>query len=88
MGAPVKGNTLLNYYGIGPDTIEYLLEKNELRRGLFSPGMHIPILMEREVTEWPDVLYVLAWNFKTEILKNNSELIAKGVEFYFPIDPR
>jgi len=88
MGAPVKGNTLLNYFGIGPSTIEYLLEKNELRKGLYSPGMHIPILMESEVVEWPDVLYVLAWNFKDEILKNNKYLIDRGVEFYFPINPK
>lgn len=87
MGAPVKGNTLLNYFGIGPETIEYLAEKNELRRGLYSPGMHIPIIMESEIEEWPDVFYVLAWNFKTEILRNNKDLINQGVEFYFPIDP-
>jgi SAM-dependent methyltransferase len=88
MGAPVKGNTLLNYFGVGPSTIECLLEKNELRRGLYSPGMHIPIHIEKEIEEWPDVFYVLAWNFKNEILKNHKDLIDKGVEFYFPIDPR
>jgi SAM-dependent methyltransferase len=88
MGAPVKGNTLLNYFGVGPSTIECLLEKNELRRGLYSPGMHIPVYMEKEIEEWPDVFYVLAWNFKNEILKNHKDLIDRGVEFYFPIDPR
>ena len=88
MGAPVKGNTLLNYFGIGPDIIECLAEKNELRRGLFSPGMHIPIVIESEITQLPDIYYVLAWNFKNEILKNNQELIRKGVEFYFPVNPK
>ncbi len=88
MGAPVKGNTLLNYFGVGPSTIECLLEKNELRRDLYSPGMHIPIRIEKEIEEWPDVFYVLAWNFKNEILKNHKDLIDRGVEFYFPIDPR
>lgn len=88
MGAPVKGNTLLNYFGVGPSTIEYLLEKNELRKGLYSPGMHIPILLEAEMVEWPDVFYVLAWNFKSEILKNHQHMIDRGVEFYFPIDPK
>lgn len=88
MGAPVKGNTLLNYFGIGPDTIEFLVEKNELRRGLYSPGMHIPIIIEDEMSEWPDVYYGLAWNFKAEILKNHQKLIEQGVEFYFPINPR
>ena len=87
-GAPVKGNTMLNYFGIGPDVIECLVEKNELRRGLFSPGMHIPIAIESELKEQPDIYYVLAWNFKKEILANNRALIENGVEFYFPVDPR
>ena len=86
MGAPVKGNTLLNYFGIGTNYLDCLVEKNELRRGLYSPGMHIPILMENEV-EPPDIYYVLAWNFKKEILTNNQHLIDKGVGFYFPVNP-
>ena len=88
MGAPVKGNTLLNYFEISKDTIPYLVEKNHLRKNLFSPGRHIPIIMEDEIKNPPDVYYVLAWNFKKEILKNNQELIKKGVEFYFPINPK
>ena len=87
-GAPVKGNTLLNYFGIGPDLVSHLVEKNELRRGLYSPGMHIPLLIEDEVVSPPDIYYVLAWNFKKEILSNNQLLIDRGVEFYFPIQPK
>lgn len=87
MGAPVKGNTLLNYFGIGRDLLECLVEKNESRRGLYSPGSHLEILIEKELPTPPDVYYVLAWNFKKEILANNQELIAKGVEFYFPVNP-
>lgn len=86
-GAPVKGNTMLNYFGVGPDLIECLTEKNKLRKGLYSPGMHIPIVIEDELTEKPDVYYVFAWNFKNEILKNNQHLIDEGVEFYFPVNP-
>ena len=87
-GAPVKGNTLLNYFGIGTQYLDCLVEKNELRRGLYSPGMHIPIAIERELRELPDIYYVLAWNFKKEILSNNQHLIDKGVEFYFPVNPK
>jgi SAM-dependent methyltransferase len=87
-GAPVKGNTLLNYFGIGTEYIECLVEKNELRRGLVSPGMHIPIVMEWEVQQLPDIYYVLAWNFKREILANNQELVAQGIQFHFPVDPK
>jgi len=88
MGAPVKGNTMLNYFGVGPDLIPFLLEKNTLRRGLYSPGMHIPILIEDEVDEIPDIYYVLAWNFKKEILARNKALVEQGVEFFFPVDPK
>ncbi len=88
LGAPVKGNTLLNYFQIGPDIIECLVEKNALRRGLFSPGMHIPVVIEDELTTLPDIYYVLAWNFKREILANYRPLIERGVEFYFPVNPK
>jgi hypothetical protein len=88
MGAPVKGNTMLNYFGVGTNYNEYLVEKNTLRKGLYSPGMHIPIVIEEELAESPDVYYVLAWNFKKEILANNQALIDKGVEFYFPVNPK
>lgn len=86
-GAPAKGNTLLNYFGIGPNRMKRLVEKNALRRGLYSPGMHIPVVMEAELSAPPDLYYVLAWNFKEEILENNRALVNQGVEFYFPIDP-
>jgi SAM-dependent methyltransferase len=87
MGAPVKGNTLLNYFGIGPDRIECLVEKNSLRRGLYSPGMHIPVLIEDALASQPDAYYVLAWNFKREILQRYRSLMDQGVEFFFPVDP-
>lgn len=86
-GAPVKGNTLLNYFRVGTDLIECLVEKNELRRGLVSPGMHIPVVIENEIEGPPDIYYVLAWNFKKEILQRNRALLDRGVEFYFPVDP-
>jgi hypothetical protein len=87
MGAPVKGTTLLNYFGIGRNYLDCLVEKNPLRRGLYSPGMHLPVVLEEELGEPPDVYYVLAWNFKKEILANNQALLDQGVEFYFPVDP-
>lgn len=87
LGAPAKGNTLLNFFGIGTQYLDCLVEKNELRRGLYSPGMHLPIVIERELITAPDVYYVLAWNFKEEILGNNQPLLQQGVEFYFPVDP-
>ena len=87
LGAPVKGNTLLNYYNINSETIPLLVEKNDLRKDLYSPGSHIKVVMEDELEQQPDIYYVLAWNFKNEILKNNRHLIEKGVQFYFPVNP-
>jgi len=87
LGAPAKGNTLLNHFQIGTQDIECLVERNELRRGLYSPGMHIPIMMEDELDSAPDIYYVLAWNFKQEILERYPELLDRGVQSYFPINP-
>ncbi|MBI5380998.1 MAG: class I SAM-dependent methyltransferase [Opitutae bacterium] len=88
LGAPVKGNTLLNYFGVGPDLISCLVERNPHRRGLVAPGSHIPLRIEDEITAPPDVYYVLAWNFKREILVRYRDLVARGVEFFFPVNPR
>ena len=44
--------------------------------------------MESEVSTPPDIYYVLAWNFKKEFLANNRELIRRGTQFYFPVDPK
>jgi hypothetical protein len=49
--------------------------------------MHIPLKIERELTALPDIYYVLAWNFKREILANNQALIDQGLEFFFPVNP-
>jgi len=88
MGAPVKGNTLLNTFGINSQYIQCLVEKNPMRDGLFAPGSHLPIVLEKDVKQQPDIYFVLAWNFKKEILENNKELIEKGVRFYFPVNPK
>ena len=85
MGAPVKGNTLLNYFKIDTRLISKILEKNELRDKLYCPGSHIPVEMEKDMKILPDVFYVLAWNFRSEILKKNKHLLKKGIKFYFPI---
>lgn len=87
-GAPVKGNTMLNYFGVGTQYLDCLVEKNKLRKGLYSPGMHIPLEMEEELKQLPDIYYVLAWNFKEEILANNQKLINQGIQFYFPVNPK
>lgn len=81
-GAPAKGNTLLNYYGIGPDILDYLTDTTPLKQGLYSPGMHIPIVSpERLLVDTPDHILLLAWNFKDAILEKERALREKGVKF-------
>ena len=85
-GAPAKGNTLLNYYGIGPDTLMYLADRNPLKHGLYSPGMHIPVVpAERVLQDQPDYLLILAWNFKDEIMQQQEEFRRRGGRFIVPI---
>ena len=85
-GAPAKGNTLLNYYGIGPELLDFLVDKNALKQGLFSPGMHIPIVgPEAILREQPDYLLILAWNFADEIIRQEDEYRRRGGQFIVPI---
>ena len=85
MGAPVKGNTLLNYFGFSDREISKLVEINPLRKDTFSPGSNIPVILEDELKSKPDIYYCLAWNFRKEIEERYSELIDSGIEFYYPI---
>lgn len=67
-GAAAKGNTLLNYCGIGPDLLAYIVDKNEEKCGLFTPGGRIPILATEVLGDLkPDVIIILPWNLKEEI---------------------
>lgn len=89
-GAPAKGNTLLNYYKIGPDLLEFLADKNALKQGKLSPGMHIPVVpAERVLEAQPDYLLILAWNFGDEIMEQQAEYKRRGGKFILPIpEPR
>jgi len=85
-GAPAKGNTLLNYFQIGPDRLEYLVDKNTLKQGLYSPGMNIPIRSLDALRENPpEVLLVLAWNFFDEIRDQQHAFTASGGRFLVPL---
>lgn len=81
-GAPAKGNTLLNFYGLGPEIISYLTDTTPLKQGLFSPGMHIPVVSPDQLrTDPPDYLLLLVWNYKDAVLKKEAALRAAGVKF-------
>jgi SAM-dependent methyltransferase len=68
-GAPAKGNTLLNYCGVRRDMIEYTCDLNPHKQGHFLPGSHIPIRSPDQLREdRPDVVVILPWNLKDEIV--------------------
>jgi SAM-dependent methyltransferase len=89
-GAPGKGNTLLNYCGIGTDLIPFTVDRSPLKVGLLTPGMHIPVLPVQTLLERrPDYTLILAWNFADEIMRQQSAYAAAGGRFIMPIpEPR
>jgi hypothetical protein len=89
-GAPAKGNTLLNYCGIDTKFVDFTVDKNPLKVGLYTPGAHLPVLPVSELSERrPDYLLILAWNFADEIMLQQAEFAAGGGKFIIPIpEPR
>ena len=67
-GAAAKGNTFLNYCGIGTQSIDFVVDDTPAKQGLFLPGSHIPVVEEQKLKdEKPDLIIILPWNFRTEI---------------------
>lgn len=85
-GAPGKGNTLLNYCGIGVDFLDFTVDRNPYKHGRFTPGMHIPI---RDVTAIdaarPDYVLILPWNLRDEIVRQMQHIADWGGKFIVPI---
>ena len=90
VSAPAKGMTLLNYCGIGLETIDFVTEKAPEKIGKYTPGKHIPVSPDEELyNQMPDYALLLAWNFADEIMKNLDGYVKKGGKFIIPIpEPR
>ena len=87
-GASARGNTLLNYYGIGTETLDYIVDRNPLKQGLYSPGMHIPVEgAQRLAEDDPDYVLVIAWNFADEIARQQADYLQTRRTIHRP-DPR
>ena len=85
-GAPAKGNTLLNYFKIGPEIIDYIIDTTISKQGTFTPGSHIPIMSPETLRkEMPDNVLLLSWNYADAILEKEKELRKKGVKFIIPV---
>ena len=85
-GAPGKGNTLLNYCGIRTDLLDYTVDRNPHRHGLFTPGTHIPIYPPERIAETrPDYIVVLPWNLMGEISEQLGYVREWGAQLIVPI---
>jgi SAM-dependent methyltransferase len=85
-GASAKGSTLLNYCGIGGETLSYIVDRSTYKQGKFSPGMHLPILSPEALLEKrPDFTLLLTWNFADEILAQQQEYRDAGGRFIIPV---
>jgi SAM-dependent methyltransferase len=85
-GAAAKGSTLLNYFGIGLETLDFVVDRSPHKQGRFMPGVHIPIRApERLLEEMPDEVLLLTWNFADEILEQQKAYRQLGGRFIIPV---
>ncbi|MBW3562896.1 MAG: class I SAM-dependent methyltransferase [Actinobacteria bacterium] len=85
-GAAAKGSTLINYVGIGPERVDFVVDRNTHKHGLRMPGMHLPILPTDALLEHqPDHVLILAWNFADEIIAQQQEYLRRGGHFIVPV---
>ena len=85
-GAPAKATTLMYQFGIGPELVDFVVDDSPLKQGLFTPGMHIPVVSSAALAEHkPDYVVVLAWNFASPIIAKNDAFRKAGGRFIVPL---
>lgn len=85
-GASTKGNVLLQFCGFSKEQIPFIAEVNEDKFGCYTPGTNIPIISDKEAKAMnPDYYLVLPWHFKNDILARETEYLASGGKFIFPM---
>ena len=85
-GASAKGSTLLNFMGLGAETIDFVVDRSTYKQGRLTPGTHLPILPpEQLLARQPDYTLLLTWNFADEILTQQAPYRDKGGRFILPI---
>ena len=85
-GAPAKATTLLYEFELY-DQIDYIIDDNPLKQGLYTPGSHIPVVSSDVLSldVVPEYMIILAWNFAEQIMKNNNNYLKKGGHFIVPL---
>ncbi|HMA34038.1 MAG TPA: class I SAM-dependent methyltransferase [Chloroflexia bacterium] len=85
-GASAKGSTLLNYCGIGPAVLDFVVDRSPVKQGRYTPGTHLPIYAPEKLLEArPDYVLLLTWNFADEILAQQAAFRQAGGRFILPI---
>ena len=85
-GAPAKATTLMYHFAIGPETIDFVVDDSPLKQGLFTPGLHIPVVPSDHMYEQkPDYVVILAWNFADAIIAKHQKFRDNGGRFIVPI---
>jgi SAM-dependent methyltransferase len=85
-GAAAKGSTLLNYCGVGRDSLDFVVDRSHHKQGHYMPGVHLPIYATEKLLEaQPDYTLVLAWNFAPEIMEQQAEYRRRGGKFILPV---
>ena len=85
-GASAKGSTMLNYFGIGRDQLDFVVDRSTVKQGRYTPGTQLPVVApEKLLEERPDYVLLLTWNFADEILDQQAEYRARGGRFIIPI---
>lgn len=85
-GAPAKGNTLMNFCGIGTDLVEFTVDRNPHKQGLFTPGSRVPIRHPNDLlNNAPDYALLLPWNLAGEIIYQQRSYIRGGGSFIIPL---
>jgi SAM-dependent methyltransferase len=85
-GAPAKGNTLLNYCGLGAETLAFTVDRSPHKQGKLLPGSRVPVRPpETLLAEQPDYTLILPWNIAPEIVAQQAEYVRRGGRFLVPV---